>query len=169
MKKRFITKPIMSLTAFVLTFSMILFSGGILNVYAAGPLEEVAVIDFDPETTVEPNGEVELFSDVTVKFNHECDIESKETDIDKEAIVLFDSSYKSTLIPSIYSGILKTCLYTLNDLTVQGSGTQINGDIFVRETLILKDAEVRANGKVRYQKEGGHISISSFKDNVERK
>ena len=100
----------MSLTAFVLTFSMILFSGGILNVYAAGPLEEVAVIDFDPETTVEPNGEVELFSDVTVKFNHECDIESKETDIDKEAIVLFDSSYKSTLIPSIYK-IWKPALY----------------------------------------------------------
>ena len=167
MKKRFCRKPLAILTAFVIIFSLVLLTdNGLITeniVFATGNLEDKNVtVDFDGHTKIfnkeekrddEGNVYIEyveytegsdqkakLFDITKASFNQEGTITVGYESIEKEAILLIDSCYKSTKIPDDTIGIFEKCLFSFNDLTIQGNDTTIEGDVFALNDLIVKSS-----------------------------
>lgn len=167
MKKRFYRKPFAILTAFVIIFSLVLLTGNDLIteniVFAAGNLEDKNVtVDFDGDTTIfikeekrDDEGKVDieyieytegsdqkakLFDITKASFTQEGTITVGYESIEKEAILLIDSCYKSTRIPGDDIGLFEKCLFSFNDLTIQGNDTKIYGDVFALNDLIVKSS-----------------------------
>ena len=167
MKKRFCRKPLAILTAFVIIFSLVLLTdNGLITeniVFATGNLEDKNVtVDFDGHTKIfnkeekrddEGNVYIEyveytegsdqkakLFDITKASFTQEGTITVGYESIEKEAILLIDSCYKSTKIPDDTIGIFEKCLFSFNDLTIQGNDTTIEGDVFALNDLIVKSS-----------------------------
>lgn len=152
MKKGFVRKSCAILTSFVVLFSLVLFSGNVLyselTVFAANSFDDVAEFEVKSNSSVLPY-EVELHKMVNVTLDHGGKITVKDKPLNKEAIVLFDSCYKSTETPSIIDFILSNCFYSLTNLKIQGNDTYLEGSAFVRETLDVT-GPTEVNGVIRY-------------------
>lgn len=152
MKKGFVRKSCAILTSFVVLFSLVLFSGNVLyselTVFAANSFDDVAAFEVESNSSVLPY-EVELHKMVNVTLDHGGKITVKDKPLNKEAIVLFDSCYKSTETPSIIDFILSNCFYSLTNLKIQGNDTYLEGSAFVRETLDVT-GPTEVNGVIRY-------------------
>jgi len=157
MKKGFVRKSCAILTSFVVLFSLVLFSGNVLyselTVFAANSFDDVAEFEVESNSSVLPY-EVELHKMVNVTLDHGGKITVKDKPLNKEAIVLFDSCYKSTETPSIIDFILSNCFYSLTDLKFQGNKTKIEGNIFVRKTLNVTGTTTIDGVARYYEKEG---------------
>lgn len=160
MKKRFLKRSCAVLTVFVFLASFALFSGNDLypelTVFAAGNFNDIADFELDSNSSVSPAA-VDLHNLVNITLDHDGEISVKQKPINKEAIVLFDSCYLSTETPSIIDFILSNCFYSLTDLKFQGNKTEIEGSIFVRETLKVT-GPTTIDGVARYYEKEGDYS-----------
>lgn len=190
MKKRFYRKPFAILTAFVIIFSLVLLTdNGLISeniAFAAGNLEDKNVtVDFDGQTKIfikndkkdkdnkdEPeyieykegsDQKVKLFDITKASFTQEGTITVGYESIEKEAILLIDSCYKSTKIPDDTIGIFEKCLFSFNDLTIQSNYTTINGDVFALNDLIVKSSRDQV-----HLGEDTNIEYTNFKSDKDK-
>ena len=147
MRKRVTKNIFTTLTAFVVFVSFTFFSGSIA--FADDDLDSVGEVSISSET-ISPPENVELFSSANASFTHDGNIEIANIPIKKEILVLFDSSFLSSSIPPDFIGIFDNCFFSINDLTLQGRSTEIEGDIFVMDQLYVKGS-TEVNGNIKYK------------------
>lgn len=160
--KGFCKKAFSILTALAIISGIVFLTGnGLINenvVFAAENLENKNVtVEFNGRT-LNPDQNVNLLDIAKTSFIQDGKITVGTEPIEKEVILLIDSCYKSTLIPDDIIGILEKCLFSFNDLTIQGNDTKINGDVFTLNDLIVKSSKEQVT-----LSQEAHVEYNEFK------